>query len=89
MKSLFNTIIAVNCLFINISLCGQSLSEISIKKDIVYGQAGDVDLKLDIGHPEGRGPFPAVLFFHGGGWQQGDKSAGTDVSGGQRPVCFR
>jgi acetyl esterase/lipase len=29
---------------------------------------------LDIGQPEGKGPFPVILFFHGGGWQQGDKS---------------
>ncbi len=52
---------------------GQSLTGVSIKKDIIYGSAGGIDLKLDIGHPEGKGPFPVVLFFHGGGWQQGDK----------------
>lgn len=53
---------------------GQSVSVITIKKDIVYGHAGGTDLKLDIGSPEGTGPFPVILFFHGGGWQQGDKS---------------
>ena len=52
---------------------GQSLSDVTIKKDIIYGSAGGIDLKLDIGLPEGKGPFPVVLFFHGGGWQQGDK----------------
>lgn len=52
----------------------QTLSEITIEKDIVYGKAGGVELKLDIGRPIGKGPFPAILFFHGGGWQQGNKS---------------
>lgn len=41
---------------------------------MVYGHAGGIDLKLDMGFPEGAGPFPVILFFHGGGWQQGDKS---------------
>jgi len=52
----------------------QPASGITIKKDIVYGHAGGRDLKLDIGSPDGIGPFPVILFFHGGGWQQGDKS---------------
>lgn len=58
----------------SISLHGQSTDKITINKDIIYGHAGGVDLRLDIGKPDGPGPFPVVLFFHGGGWQQGDKS---------------
>ena len=61
-------------LTIAVSLNGQPTQEIVIKKDIVYGHAGGIDLKLDIGHPDGKGPFPAIVFMHGGGWQQGDKS---------------
>jgi len=56
------------------SIKGQTRSILSIRKDIVYGIAEGVELKLDIAQPEGQGPFPAILFFHGGGWQQGDKS---------------
>jgi acetyl esterase/lipase len=63
--TLFTTSFSVN---------GQSTSGITIKKDIVYGHAGETDLKMDMGSPEGTGPFPVILFFHGGGWQQGDKS---------------
>ena len=55
------------------SLNGQTPSGTTIKKDIVYGHAGGIDQKLDIGQPDGNGPFPVILFFHGGGWQQGDK----------------
>lgn len=28
---------------------------------------------LDVGVPEGDGPFPIVLYIHGGGWSSGDK----------------
>lgn len=32
--------------------------------------------RMDIYIPEGRGPFPAVVYIHGGGFFTGDKSAG-------------
>lgn len=70
----FIQVISFTCLLLPASLSGQALTEVIIKKDIIYGHAGGVDLKMDIGHPEGKGPFPVILFFHGGGWQQGDKS---------------
>ncbi len=74
MKCLFYCILIAGLLFIHsLSLNGQTPSEIIIKKDIVYGHVGGTDQKLDIGQPEGKGPFPVILFFHGGGWQQGDK----------------
>lgn len=51
-----------------------AVAEIQIRKDIVYGRAGGVDLKLDLAVPaSGAGPFPAILYFHGGGWQAGNK----------------
>jgi len=58
-------------------ISAQPANNIYIQKDIVYGHAGSVNLKLDIALPiEGIGPFPVILFFHGGGWQAGDKSHG-------------
>ena len=45
--------------------------------DIVYGTAAGVDMKMDIAMPAGEGPFPAVLYVHGGGWKGGDKSDGA------------
>ena len=36
---------------------------------ITYGKGGDVELKLDLARPaSGKGPFPALIFIHGGGW---------------------
>ncbi|MEP7324008.1 MAG: alpha/beta hydrolase, partial [Saprospiraceae bacterium] len=74
MKS-FIHVALFTCFFLThlLSVHGQTPAAIEIKKDIVYGHAGGVEQKLDIGRPEGKGPFPVILFFHGGGWQQGAK----------------
>ncbi|MBK6479587.1 MAG: alpha/beta hydrolase [Saprospiraceae bacterium] len=58
-------ILVISCTFWlqSISLHGQSTDKIAIDKDIIYGHAGGVDLKLDIGKPDGPGPFPVVLFL--------------------------
>ncbi|MFN7933755.1 MAG: alpha/beta hydrolase [Bryobacteraceae bacterium] len=38
----------------------------------VYKRVGERDLKLYVLAPEkGSGPFPAIVFFHGGGWRGG------------------
>lgn len=48
----------------------------NLQKDIVYGKVGDVELKLDLAVPkEGDGPFPLLVFIHGGGWQMGNKAS--------------
>jgi alpha-L-fucosidase 2 len=45
-----------------------------VQSDIEYGKAGNVSLKLDAWIPDGKGPFPAVILVHGGGWNHGDKA---------------
>jgi acetyl esterase/lipase len=48
--------------------------------DYFEGEGGDpVKHTLDIFRPEGRQGLPVLLFFHGGVWQQGDKSNYTSV----------
>jgi acetyl esterase/lipase len=37
-------------------------------------RAGGESLRLDACVPPGRGPFPAVLLVHGGGWSGGDRT---------------
>ena len=44
-----------------------------LKTDIEFAQVGDVHLTLDAYVPDGRGPFPAVIVVHGGGFTAGDK----------------
>jgi acetyl esterase len=42
-------------------------------KDIEYGQAGKVTLRLDAHIPDGKGPFAAAIVVHGGAWVAGDR----------------
>jgi acetyl esterase/lipase len=47
---------------------------ISVERDIVYGKGDRVDLRLNVALPKkGKGPFPAVVCIHGGGWYQGQR----------------
>lgn len=55
-------------------------------KNIVYGEAGGEKLLLDIGLPEGPGPFPAAILVHGGGWSRGDKEGGPNRNAFMAPM---
>jgi acetyl esterase/lipase len=47
-------------------------------RDVTYGKAEDVELKLDLYFPkETKGKLPVTVYVHGGGWQNGDKSMGA------------
>lgn len=48
-------------------------AEVTLEENITYGEGGDTELKLDIAQPGGDGPFPAIVFIHGGGWYQGNR----------------
>jgi acetyl esterase/lipase len=41
--------------------------------DVAYGTVEGVPLLLDIYVPAGAGPYPLVLWIHGGGWVAGEK----------------
>lgn len=45
-------------------------------ENLVYAKYDDRELALDLHQPKtGKGPFPAVVFIHGGGWYKGDPSS--------------
>lgn len=72
-KACFAVSLAV--LALALAAFGQGYPGTTLTKDIVYGQSGGVDLKLDMAKPDSAdGPLPALVFIHGGGWQMGDKS---------------
>jgi acetyl esterase/lipase len=43
------------------------------KKDLTYRKIKDRELQMDLVMPPGKGPFPAVLGVHGGGWRSGSR----------------
>jgi acetyl esterase/lipase len=48
-------------------------AEVVVEDNITYGKAGGTELKLDLARPQGEGPFPAIVFIHGGGWSKGSR----------------
>ena len=48
--------------------------EVDFRTDVVYGKAGDEELKLNLAVPKGlKGPTPGLIYIHGGGWSGGDR----------------
>lgn len=41
--------------------------------NVVYSRPNGTPLRLDVFIPQGEGPFPVVIYIHGGGWHSGDK----------------
>jgi acetyl esterase/lipase len=46
----------------------------TIQKDITYCTPDNQPQTMDIYFPRSGGPWPVVLYVHGGGWQLGDKA---------------
>src|SRR5262245_63984746 len=66
--------VALACSFGMASAAKGQESGIRVERDIVYGKAGKVELQLDLALPKkGKGPFPAVVCIHGGGWRAGKR----------------
>lgn len=42
-----------------------------IERSVVFGKGGETDLKMNLAIPPGPGPFPTIVFVHGGGWKGG------------------
>lgn len=50
------------------------------ERDVVWASPGGVDLHMDISIPEGEGPFPVLVWFHGGGWEYFSKEANVGLA---------
>ncbi len=42
--------------------------------DVTYARFADSEISLDIAWPTEGGPYPVLVYFHGGGWGIGNKS---------------
>ena len=57
--------------------CGSSLlaSAQTVTRDITYTTDSSGSMRGDLYRPSGDGPFPAIVFLHGGAWRSGNKSS--------------
>jgi acetyl esterase/lipase len=54
---------------------------VAFERDVVYGKAADVELKLNFAKPkEANGRLPCVVVIHGGGWAQGRKEGHDNLT---------
>ncbi|MDB5972294.1 MAG: Acetyl esterase/lipase [Hydrocarboniphaga sp.] len=62
-------------------------TDYEVRRDVVFTPPDwPQALKADVYVPKGKGPFPAVLVIHGGGWDSGDRE---QVAGIARRVAAR
>ena len=45
--------------------------------DVTYCTPNDIPQQMDIYYPTSGGPWPVLLYVHGGGWSEGDKAEGV------------
>src|SRR5947209_512007 len=68
---------AVLCVWFGVAACIPLFARetpYNVEENIEYCQE-PVSLKLDAHVPPGKGPFPAIILVHGGGWTAGSKTA--------------
>lgn len=46
----------------------------TIQQDVTYGEVDAQQQRMDIYYPTAGGPWPVLMFIHGGGWSEGDKA---------------
>src|SRR5215813_7140028 len=78
-----STMLKVGLCTLLILCCFQSAIRVQAQsrtlKDIEYARVGNKQLLLDLYLPEGAGPFPVVVWIHGGSWLSGDKAGGPAI----------
>src|SRR4051794_929319 len=71
MERKLSAILAVCVLMLAALAC----SATEVKKDIEYGKLEYVPLLMDAYVLDGPGPFPTIVYVHGGGFVAGDKKS--------------
>src|SRR5574341_1502314 len=48
----------------------------TVEQDVTYCTPNGVPQQMDVYYPAAGGPWPVLLYVHGGGWRAGDKAEG-------------
>jgi len=48
-----------------------------VENDVTYCTVNNLPQKMDVYYPSSGGPWPVLVYIHGGSWYQGDKSDGV------------
>ena len=51
------------------------------ERDVTYCTMNSLPQKMDIYYPASKGPWPVLVYVHGGSWYQGDKAEGEGWRG--------
>lgn len=60
--------------FCTLSAHTPATAEEIFESEIEFANPAGEHLKLDLARPDGKGPYPAVICIHGGGFREGDQS---------------
>ena len=62
----------------------QPPEDVVFERGIIYGKAGEVELKLNMARPavhdEKAAPLPVIVVIHGGGWAAGSREGHNDLT---------
>jgi len=73
MSKLKSSVVLFGLLILPLAI--QAADDYKVTTGVEYTRPGGVGVLLDAHIPEGKGPFPALILVHGGGWTQGDRTA--------------
>ncbi|HRE05913.1 MAG TPA: alpha/beta hydrolase [Opitutaceae bacterium] len=80
---LCSSLLTLSCLLAGLSpQVGRAVDAPSWVRDVEYGRAGEVSLRLDACTPPGPGPFPVAILVHGGGWSGGTRTGAEKPGSG-------
>ncbi len=53
----------------------------TVENDVTYCTMNELPQKMDVYYPTSGGPWPVLIYIHGGSWYQGDKAEGAGWRG--------
>ncbi len=75
-RTVIGIIVVAAALAVPVFACA---AEVKVITNLTFTTVGNLEIKGDLYVPEGNGPFPGVLYIHGGGFVAGSKDFGKQA----------